>query len=153
MHKILKLYCELSSSTSMQNNGQHSWCVLSSGPLCLHKQICTVIYLPLILLCCDCLRFYSIEWYGDWRIITFKRTGRKHYVHYFLTFLLCRSIAPCTLALFFLSFLILYTVGRTPWTGDQLFARPLSTHRTTQKRIKAHRYACLEWDSNPWYQC
>jgi hypothetical protein len=32
----------------------------------------------------------------------------------------------------FFSFLILYTVGRIPWTGDQPVARPLSTHRTTQ---------------------
>jgi hypothetical protein len=30
------------------------------------------------------------------------------------------------------SFLILYTVGRTPWTGDQPFARPLPTDRITQ---------------------
>jgi hypothetical protein len=29
-------------------------------------------------------------------------------------------------------FLILYTVGRTPWTGDQPIARPLPTHGTTQ---------------------
>jgi hypothetical protein len=32
----------------------------------------------------------------------------------------------------FFSFLILYTVGRTPWTGDQPVARPLPTRRTTQ---------------------
>jgi hypothetical protein len=31
-----------------------------------------------------------------------------------------------------LSFLILYTVGRTPWRGDQPVARPLRMHRTTQ---------------------
>jgi hypothetical protein len=30
------------------------------------------------------------------------------------------------------SFLILYTVGRTPWRGDQPVARPLPTHRITQ---------------------
>jgi hypothetical protein len=30
------------------------------------------------------------------------------------------------------SFLILYKVGRTPWTGGQPVARPLPTHRTTQ---------------------
>jgi hypothetical protein len=30
------------------------------------------------------------------------------------------------------SFLMLYTVVRTPWTGDQPVARPLPTHRTTQ---------------------
>jgi hypothetical protein len=36
-----------------------------------------------------------------------------------------------TLADFF-SFLILYTVGRAHWTGDQPVARPLPTHRATQ---------------------
>lgn len=30
-------------------------------------------------------------------------------------------------------FLILYTVGRNPWTGDQPGAWPLPTHRTTQR--------------------
>jgi hypothetical protein len=35
---------------------------------------------------------------------------------------------------FFFSFVILYTVGKTPWTGDQPVARPLLTHRTTQNR-------------------
>jgi hypothetical protein len=33
-------------------------------------------------------------------------------------------------------FLNLYTVGRTPWTGDQPVSRPLPTHRTTQKQNK-----------------
>jgi hypothetical protein len=32
----------------------------------------------------------------------------------------------------FFSFFIGYTVGTTPLTGDQLVARPLPTHRTTQ---------------------
>jgi hypothetical protein len=36
----------------------------------------------------------------------------------------------------FLSFLFFYTVGRTPWTGDQAVARPLSAHRTAQIRNK-----------------
>jgi hypothetical protein len=31
----------------------------------------------------------------------------------------------------FFSFLILYTVGRTPWTKDQPVTRPMPTHRTT----------------------
>jgi hypothetical protein len=35
------------------------------------------------------------------------------------------------------SFLILYTVGRTPWTGDQPIVRPLPTHRTTQTQNKS----------------
>jgi hypothetical protein len=36
----------------------------------------------------------------------------------------------------FFSFLILYAVGRTPWTGNQPVARQLPTHRTTQTRNK-----------------
>jgi hypothetical protein len=35
-----------------------------------------------------------------------------------------------------LSFLILYRVGRTPWTGDQPVARPLPIHRTRQTQNK-----------------
>jgi hypothetical protein len=33
-------------------------------------------------------------------------------------------------------FLNLYTVGMTPWTGDQPVARPLSTHSITQTQNK-----------------
>jgi hypothetical protein len=36
------------------------------------------------------------------------------------------------------SFLILYTVGRTPWMSDQPVARTLPTHRTTQTQKKTH---------------
>jgi hypothetical protein len=36
----------------------------------------------------------------------------------------------------FFSFLILYTIGRTPWTRDQHVARPLPTHRTIQTKNK-----------------
>jgi hypothetical protein len=36
----------------------------------------------------------------------------------------------------FFSFLNLYTVGRTPWTGDQPVARPLPAHITTQTQNK-----------------
>jgi hypothetical protein len=41
----------------------------------------------------------------------------------------------------FFSFLILYRVGRTPWTGDHI-----EQHK---HRINAQRHPCLEWDSNP----
>jgi hypothetical protein len=34
------------------------------------------------------------------------------------------------------SFLILYTVGRAPWTGDRPVSRPLLIHRTTQTQNK-----------------
>jgi hypothetical protein len=36
----------------------------------------------------------------------------------------------------FFSFLILYTVGKSPWMEDQPVARPLPTHRTTQTQNK-----------------
>jgi hypothetical protein len=41
-----------------------------------------------------------------------------------------RLYSPLGLCRFF-SFLILYTVGRTPWAGDQSLAMPVPTHRTT----------------------
>jgi hypothetical protein len=37
----------------------------------------------------------------------------------------------------FFSFVILYTVGRTPWAGDQPVARPLPTHTTARTHIHA----------------
>jgi hypothetical protein len=51
----------------------------------------------------------------------------------------------------FFSFLILYTVGRTPLTGDQPVARPLPTHRRvkTQNESTQYGHPCLEWDPNP----
>jgi hypothetical protein len=51
----------------------------------------------------------------------------------------------------FFSFLILYTFGRTPWTGDQPVARALPTRRTTQTQNKRTQYRtpCLELDSSP----
>jgi hypothetical protein len=52
---------------------------------------------------------------------------------------LCNLCGPWPL----FQFLNLYTVGRTPWTVDQPIARPLPTHRTTQ-RIIAHRHPGLE---------
>jgi hypothetical protein len=44
----------------------------------------------------------------------------------------------------FFNFLILYTVGRTPWKGDQPFARPLHTHRATQTQNK-HTKTSMTW--------
>jgi hypothetical protein len=38
----------------------------------------------------------------------------------------------------FFSFLMLYTVGRTPWTGDQPIARPRYLHTEHKQRINAH---------------
>jgi hypothetical protein len=44
----------------------------------------------------------------------------------------------------------IYTVDKTPCTGNQPSSRPLPTHRTTRTQNKrTHRHLCLEWDSNP----
>jgi hypothetical protein len=56
-------------------------------------------------------------------------------LHFLLHLYLYDCIALVDLGIFF-SFLILYSVGRTPWTGDQSVARPLPTHRTTQTQSK-----------------
>jgi hypothetical protein len=40
---------------------------------------------------------------------------------------------------FFFSFLIFYTVGRTPWTEDQPVASPLPTNRATRTQNKRSR--------------
>jgi hypothetical protein len=46
-----------------------------------------------------------------------------------------RLYSPCGPWSLF-QFLNLYTVGRTPWTGNQPVARPLPTHRITQTQNK-----------------
>jgi hypothetical protein len=40
---------------------------------------------------------------------------------------------------------ILYTVGRTPWTGNQPVARPLPIHRTTQTQNKHMLQTSIPW--------
>jgi hypothetical protein len=52
--------------------------------------------------------------------------------------------------LFFSSVIFFYTDCRTPWTGDQLVARPVPKHRTAQTQNKrTQRHPCFEWDLNP----
>jgi hypothetical protein len=61
-------------------------------------------------------------------------TGLKiltsNYYYYYSSAALCWALAV------FVSFFILFTIGRTPWTGDQPVAKPPPTHRTTQTRNK-----------------
>jgi hypothetical protein len=47
-----------------------------------------------------------------------------------------------TLAAFF-QLINLYTVGRTPWTGDKPVARPLPTHRRSQTQNKRTQISML----------
>jgi hypothetical protein len=61
---------------------------------------------------------------------------RRYVTDYFVIFTFLYSSTVLVKLGGFLSFLILYTDGRTPWTGDQPIARPLPTHRTTQTQNK-----------------
>jgi hypothetical protein len=49
----------------------------------------------------------------------------------------------------FFSFLILYIVGRTPWTGDEPVARPLPTNRTTQTQNKCTQTSMSQMGFEP----
>jgi hypothetical protein len=57
--------------------------------------------------------------------------------HIYLSIYLSMALQPLCWALsdFSVSW-SLYTVGRTPWTGDQPVARPLPAHRTAQTQNK-----------------
>jgi hypothetical protein len=76
-------------------------------------------------------------------------------LYFLITYLsICLSVYSPLLDLGqFFSFLILYTVGGTPWTGNQPVARPLPTHRTTQTQITADKPPFFERESNPRSQC
>jgi hypothetical protein len=52
------------------------------------------------------------------------------------------SMYGCTFGRFF-SFLILYTAGRTPWTGYQPVTRPLPAHRTTETQNRRTQTSML----------
>jgi hypothetical protein len=49
----------------------------------------------------------------------------------------------------FFSFLIFYTVSRTPWTGEQPVARPLSANRIAQKQNKHKQTAMAQVEFEP----
>jgi hypothetical protein len=71
-------------------------------------------------------------------------TARPLYIHsYSLLFLLWLYIHLFDLGRFF-SLLILYSVCRTPWIGDQPFTRPLPTHRATQIQNKS-THTSMPW--------
>jgi hypothetical protein len=59
------------------------------------------------------------------------------------------SAALCWTLPAFFSFLILYTIGRTPRTGDQPVARPLSTQKTTQTQNKRTKTSMLRVGLEP----
>jgi hypothetical protein len=80
-----------------------------------------------------------------WILISISCNSHRHYIFFF-------PVASYSGACFhigaqgWLSVSWSFTGGRTPWTGDQLVARPLPKHRKTWTHIK---HSCPAWDSNP----
>jgi hypothetical protein len=75
------------------------------------------------------------------RLILFLQYCSKKYFHYgcsrnALLDYLSMALQPFVGPLPLFSFLMLYTVGRTPLTGDQPVARPLPIHRSVQTQNK-----------------
>jgi hypothetical protein len=56
----------------------------------------------------------------------------KYHIFLSSSCLLTRELAPILEQRAHCSLSSSFTGGRTPWTGDQLVARPLPKHRTTQ---------------------
>jgi hypothetical protein len=83
-------------------------------------------------------------WREVWKEFNSGSRAQRFNSHAFLL-LLCLYSPLLGLGSFF-SILILYTVRKTPWTGDRPVVRPLPTHR-----INAHTdiHALSEWDSSP----
>jgi hypothetical protein len=74
----------------------------------------------------------------------------KHRDNFIFTFYLSMAlqvfVGPWPL---FFSSLMFYTVGMTPWTGDQPVARSLPAHRTAQTQNKRTRISTPEMEFEP----
>jgi hypothetical protein len=83
----------------------------------------------------------------------FHRWLHKPNCFIFDTTIISPSLSPYDCAARFFSLLILYTVGRTLWTGNQpVQGRYLHTEQH-KHRTNTHRHRCLEWNPNPRPQC
>jgi hypothetical protein len=107
--------------------------------ICRRHRVLTVTCLD----ACRCAAYFNLKYY-------YLNVLHWYSIHHIC---LCMALQPSVEPWPLLSFLIFYTVGRTPWMGDQPVARPLPTHRTTQTQNKrTHTHPCFKWDSNPWSQ-
>jgi hypothetical protein len=91
---------------------------------------------------------------GCWISVTICVSGARHSI-FDLIFnkqpLILSALQPPWVLASDFQFYDHFTDGRIPWTSDQLVARPLPKHRTTQTQNKhVHtKYPCLVWNSNP----
>jgi hypothetical protein len=67
-----------------------------------------------------------------------------YYYYYYGCTALCWALAA------YFTFLTIYTVGRTPWTGiSPLRGRYLNIEQHKQNKCTQYKHPCLKWDSNP----
>jgi hypothetical protein len=89
---------------------------------------------------------------GECYILIVNISNRKNAIFFLCLYLFFFPLAlqpPWALASDF-QFHDHFTDCRTALTGDQLVARLIPTHRTTQTQSnRTHRHPCLEWDLNP----
>jgi hypothetical protein len=124
-----KLYCCKSLVKLVKVN--HASPHLPDPHYILFFLFCGFVLCMLLLLSSHLLTVMGVQ-YWNWRVISV------------ITWLLLSLNTSIYLWLYrpllglgrFFSFFISYAVGRTPWTGDQSVARPLSAHRTAQTQNK-----------------
>jgi hypothetical protein len=81
-------------------------------------------------------RFYGV-------ISEFALSGCLEWTHLHIT---SSSRSHCGAQGWYLSFMIIFTAGRTPWTGDQPVARPLPLHRAKQTQNEhTHTQTSMPW--------
>jgi hypothetical protein len=117
--------------------------------LSLYLSVCLPTYLPTYLI--NYLSIY-LSIYLPTYLSIYLSICLSIYLHTYLPIYLsiCLSIYLCcshlehrisVKRLFHFNFLVLYTVGRNPWTGHQPITRPLPIHKATQTQNKrTHTY-------------
>jgi hypothetical protein len=82
-------------------------------------------------------RFIETSNWTKFSVLRLCSVGRKeNNLYEALTYLFNPFLLYPTMSMFFFFHFDHFTDGRTPWTSDQLVARPLSKHRTTQTQNK-----------------
>jgi hypothetical protein len=105
--------------------------------------------------CCLCLFDYSHNQNLLWpnSFLYPKDTKLSHEVTRYITFhrpsIFLWLYSPLLDPSSFFSFLILYTVGRTPWTENEPVARSLPTYRTTQTQNKCTQTSIPQVEFEP----
>jgi hypothetical protein len=84
-----------------------------------------------------CQKCYCLSQLARWFLVKLKVVQLiNKFIIIIIIIINIMALQPFVVPSPLLSFFILYTVGRTPWTGDQPVARPLPTQNKTQTQNK-----------------